>query len=42
MSAARSILGMSGETINGKPVADAMIEEWADEATVGYDVEKLR
>lgn len=33
---------MADETINGVPVQDAMIEEWADEAKAGYDVEKLR
>jgi hypothetical protein len=37
-----TIIGMDGETINGKPVTDGMIQEWADEAEAGYDVEKLR
>ena len=30
------------ETINGVPVTEAQIQEWADEAERGYDVEKLR
>ncbi|ELB89659.1 hypothetical protein Rwratislav_28328 [Rhodococcus wratislaviensis IFP 2016] len=33
---------MADETINGVPVTDGMIQEWADEAEAGYDVEKLR
>ncbi|MDV8009277.1 ribbon-helix-helix domain-containing protein [Rhodococcus sp. IEGM 1318] len=33
---------MTDETINGQPVTDNMIEEWANEAETGYDVEKLR
>lgn len=28
--------------INGIPVTDEMIEEWADEAEAGYDVAALR
>ncbi len=35
-------MGMADETINGTPVTDETIQEWADEAEVGYDVEKLR
>jgi predicted transcriptional regulator len=35
-------MGMAEETVNGAPVTDAMIQEWADEAETGYDVEKLR
>ena len=30
------------ETIKGKPVTDADIQDWADEAERGYDVEQLR
>jgi len=30
------------ETIDGVPVTDEMIQEWADEAERGYDVEVLR
>ena len=30
------------ETVNGVPVTDEMIQEWADEAEHGYDVETLR
>lgn len=30
------------EKINGVPVTDEQIQEWADEAERGYDVEKLR
>lgn len=30
------------ERINGVPVTDEQIQEWADEAERGYDVEKLR
>lgn len=33
---------MAEETINGVPVTDGMIQDWADEAEAGYDVEKLR
>lgn len=33
---------MAGETINGVPVTDGLIQDWADEAEAGYDVEKLR
>lgn len=33
---------MAGETINGVPVTDEMIQDWADEAEAGYDVAKLR
>lgn len=33
---------MAGETIDGVPVTDEMIQDWADEAEAGYDVEKLR
>ncbi|MFZ2174805.1 MAG: CopG family transcriptional regulator, partial [Rhodococcus sp. (in: high G+C Gram-positive bacteria)] len=33
---------MPEETINGQPVTDEMIQEWADEAEAGYEVEKLR
>ncbi|NHE67656.1 CopG family transcriptional regulator [Rhodococcus sp. D-46] len=33
---------MTDETISDQPVTDNMIEEWADEAETGYDVEKLR
>lgn len=28
--------------INGQPVSDEQIQEWADEAEAGYDVETLR
>ncbi len=37
-----TLLSMTDETINDQPVTDNMIEEWADEAETGYDVEKLR
>ena len=30
------------ETVNGVPVTNEMIQEWADEAERGYDVETLR
>jgi len=30
------------ESINGAPVTDEMIQEWADEAERGYDVEVLK
>lgn len=30
------------ETVNGVPVSEEKIQEWADEAERGYDVEKLR
>lgn len=30
------------ETIGGKPVTDAMLRAWADEAEQGYDVGHLR
>ncbi|MDV2477309.1 CopG family transcriptional regulator [Rhodococcus zopfii] len=33
---------MDEERVNGAPVTDEMIQKWADEAEVGYDVEKLR
>ncbi|MFD4295014.1 ribbon-helix-helix domain-containing protein [Rhodococcus sp. NPDC058505] len=33
---------MAEETINGAPVTDAMIQQWADEAETGYEVDKLR
>lgn len=33
---------MAQEKINGAPVTDEMIQEWADEAEAGYTVEKLR
>ncbi len=29
-------------TINGKPVTEAMLQEWADEAERGYDVSRLK
>ena len=33
---------MAGETIDGVPITDELVQGWADEAEVGYDVEKLR
>lgn len=30
------------ETVDGVPVSEEKIQEWADEAERGYDVEKLR
>lgn len=33
---------MADETIDGTPVTDKMIEGWADDAEVGYDVAALR
>lgn len=32
----------ANETINGTPVTEAQIAEWADEAEAGYDVEALK
>lgn len=37
-----TLIGMAEETIKGVPVTDGMIQDWADEAEAGYDVEKLR
>lgn len=33
---------MPDDTIHGKPVSEAQIASWADEAEAGYDVELLR
>ncbi|WP_314147883.1 ribbon-helix-helix domain-containing protein [uncultured Leifsonia sp.] len=33
---------MHGETVNGRQVSDAEIEQWADEAEAGYSVPELR
>lgn len=33
---------MAEESLNGAPVSDEQIQEWADEAEAGYDVEKPR
>lgn len=33
---------MTGETIDGVPVTEEMIEAWAAEAEAGYPVERLR
>lgn len=33
---------MSENSINGKSVSDAQIQEWADEAERGYDVAELK
>lgn len=33
---------MKGEKVKGVPVTDKMIEDWADEAERGYEVETLR
>lgn len=33
---------MVDETVGGKPVSDAQIRAWADEAEAGYDVTTLR
>jgi hypothetical protein len=30
------------ERVNGVPVTEEMIQQWADEAEKGYDVEQLR
>jgi hypothetical protein len=30
------------QTIKGKPVTEADVQDWADEAERGYDVEQLR
>ena len=30
------------ETIHGRPVTDAQIQAWADEAEAGYDIAALR
>jgi hypothetical protein len=32
---------MSENSINGEPVSDAQIQEWADEAERGYEVAEL-
>ncbi|MFE7846135.1 ribbon-helix-helix domain-containing protein [Microbacterium sp. NPDC057407] len=32
----------TGETINGQPVTQGQIAEWAAEAEAGYDVEALK
>ena len=37
-----TLLNMAGETIDGTPVTDEMIEGWANEAEAGYDVPTLR
>jgi hypothetical protein len=29
-------------TINGKPVTEAQLQEWADEAERGYDISRLK
>lgn len=33
---------MAKESINGKPVTEEQIQEWADQAKRGYDVEALK
>lgn len=33
---------MGGETVNGRQISEEQIQEWADEAEGGYDVETLR
>jgi hypothetical protein len=33
---------MSETSIDGKPVSNAQIQEWADEAERGYDVAELK
>lgn len=33
---------MADETIGGKPVTEAQIQAWADEAEAGYDLPSLR
>ncbi len=33
---------MAKGTINGKPVSDAQIQDWADEAERGYTIGELR
>lgn len=30
------------ETINGQPISEELLQQWADEAEAGYDVEELR
>lgn len=37
-----TLICVADETINGEPVTDGLIQEWADEAEAGYEVEKLR
>lgn len=32
----------NGNTINGQPVTEENIAQWADEAEIGYDVEGLK
>lgn len=33
---------MGDEKIDGIPVDDELVQEWADEAEAGYDVQRLR
>lgn len=33
---------MGDEKIDGTPVDDELVQEWADEAEAGYDVQRLR
>lgn len=33
---------IEGKTASGKPITDAGIQEWADEAERGYDISKLK
>ncbi len=33
---------MGEETVNGRQISEEQIQEWADEAEGGYDVETLR
>lgn len=30
------------ETIGGQPVSDELLQQWADDAEAGYDIEQLR
>ncbi|MBQ9918225.1 MAG: CopG family transcriptional regulator [Microbacterium sp.] len=32
----------AGETINGQPVTEAQIQQWADEAEAGYDIPAIK
>jgi hypothetical protein len=36
------VIGVSEETIDGRPVTDAQIQAWADEAEAGYPAATLR
>lgn len=37
-----TVMFMGEETLNGQPVTDEAVQEWADEAESSYEVETLR